>query len=241
MTIENYIRGNTTEVKTNLPKHLYKMSPAPTTTKNSIKNKNYHNFKHSHEYIRNFANDCTGNVLEIGCGQKPYAEWFSNADSYIGLDVTTAEKNVDVLGNGTMLPFKDNSFDAVASFQVLEHISDPQVFIKEMGRVLNVDGRGIILTNQSWPLHEVPHDYFRFTRFGLDHLADAAGLDVVEHIEIGDTLMQAVLQTNYAFENYLPNPVSTGSIIALNLLFIPLEDLYPREDYFKTGIIFEFS
>ncbi len=43
----------------------------------------------------------------------------------------------DVIGSVTKLPFADNSFDAVCTFQVLEHIafSDFEIALKEMKRV----------------------------------------------------------------------------------------------------------
>lgn len=49
------------------------------------------------------------------------------------------------------LPLKSNMFDNVLSFETLEHIPDPQAFIRELGRVLKKGGE-LILTcpNLAW-------------------------------------------------------------------------------------------
>ncbi len=51
-----------------------------------------------------------------------------------------------VLGGGLELPFPDDSFDVVTSFQVLEHVPDPRVFLRELTRVTRPGGRIILAT-----------------------------------------------------------------------------------------------
>jgi len=48
--------------------------------------------------------------------------------------------------DGYVLPFSDNSFDVVLSFQVIEHITDYELYLTEIIRVLNIDGIAIFTT-----------------------------------------------------------------------------------------------
>lgn len=48
--------------------------------------------------------------------------------------------------NATSLPFADNSFDAVVSFEVIEHVKDYERFLSEIHRVLRRGGKLILST-----------------------------------------------------------------------------------------------
>ena len=52
----------------------------------------------------------------------------------------------------------------------MEHLHTPEVAIKEIARVLAPGGRLILTTRFVYPLHDIPHDYFRYTKYGLRHL-----------------------------------------------------------------------
>ncbi len=51
-----------------------------------------------------------------------------------------------VLTSGFELPFQDDSFDLVTSFQVLEHVSDPLAYLREIARVTRPSGTAILAT-----------------------------------------------------------------------------------------------
>lgn len=77
------------------------------------------------------------NILEIGIGNG----LVSNQLKYYGFDVTTCDFDEhlkpDVVGDIRNLPFKNASFDAVACYEVLEHLpfEDFQNALKELHRV----------------------------------------------------------------------------------------------------------
>lgn len=74
------------------------------------------------------------------------------------------------------LPFPDQSFDAVVSDQVLEHIEgDPQVAIDEVFRILQPGGICLHTTCFINPIHGYPHDYWRFTAEALKLLSNGRG------------------------------------------------------------------
>lgn len=128
--------------------------------------------------VRAEAPRARGRLLDVGCGHRPYEPYFRPyVDRYVGLEfpVTSGVRKGDVHGSSLALPFADASFDTVVSFQVLEHVTDPQDMISECVRVLRPGGRLVVTANFQWGLHEEPHDYFRFSRYGFELLLQRAG------------------------------------------------------------------
>jgi SAM-dependent methyltransferase len=69
------------------------------------------------------------------------------------------------------LAFGDNRFDYLVCDQVLEHVrGDPQRAVDETRRVLRLGGVAIHTTCLLEELHGIPHDYWRFTPYGLRYL-----------------------------------------------------------------------
>src|SRR5262249_32402332 len=68
------------------------------------------------------------------------------------------------------LPFADATFERVLCVEVLEHLHDPALAVAEMRRVLAPGGLLLLTTRFAYPLHDEPHDYFRYTVHGLRHL-----------------------------------------------------------------------
>lgn len=128
-----------------------------------------------------------GNVLDVGCGNKPYQGLFSDkVSSYIGCDVVQSDLNkVDVICEATKLDFADERFDTVFSTQVIEHVQDPFMMLKEIHRVMKMDGNLIVSAPFSWELHEEPYDFFRYSKYGLKSMFESAGFSVVEIVPNG--------------------------------------------------------
>lgn len=106
-------------------------------------------------------------VLEIGSrGQADYTKYFPNR---IGVDIKEG-KGVDVVASVYNLPFKESEFDVILCISVLEHLENPQKAVNEMGRVLKRGGILIVAAPFLFPMHDVPNDYWRFTKYGLKYL-----------------------------------------------------------------------
>jgi SAM-dependent methyltransferase len=139
--------------------------------------------------LRRAAPLARGRLLDVGCGDKPYESIFAPyVDSYVGVEheATFAKTSAstrgrpDVYYDGKRLPFEDGSFDTVLSVEVLEHTPEPQGLVSEMARVLKRGGTLIVSAPFSFRLHEEPHDYFRYTPYGMREMLTRAGLTAVE-------------------------------------------------------------
>ena len=96
------------------------------------------------------------NLLEVGCGEGRGIDWLApKTKSYSAIDkiatVIDSLKNKYpqgdfIAGNIPPLPYADNTFDCVVSFQVIEHIYDDHTFLKEIARVLKPNGLALIST-----------------------------------------------------------------------------------------------
>lgn len=119
----------------------------------------------SHDYLpdplRVIAAHADGLVLDFGSGKR--GTYYSNVVNYDVVDYDTT----DVIGVGESLPFRDNSFDAVISTAVLEHVKDPWRCAAEIARVLKPGGELWAAVAFMSPVHGYPHHYFNMTAQGL--------------------------------------------------------------------------
>jgi SAM-dependent methyltransferase len=113
-------------------------------------------------------------VLDVGCGVKPYYPWFSDAASYVGVDVQE-NPHADLHGAIEALPVEDESYDVVIATQVLEHVDDPSTAVRELYRVTAPGGRVLASTHGVMVYHPNPVDYWRWTHAGLARLFAGAG------------------------------------------------------------------
>lgn len=128
------------------------------------------------------ANMVSGKVLEIGCGWGRGLELLTKAaDHYTGIDKNTElitalqtaypaatfiAANIPPL---TGLP--DNTFDFIVTFQVIEHIENDDLFIKEAHRVLKPGGKLLLTTvNKTFSLTRNPWHVREYYADGLKTL-----------------------------------------------------------------------
>jgi SAM-dependent methyltransferase len=134
--------------------------------------------------ISRFANQIQGETLDVGCGHKPYQHLF-RAARYIGLEIDTPHnrisKRADVFYDGGTFPFVDRQFDSVVCNEVLEHVFNPDDFLAEICRVLRHEGHLLLTAPFVWDEHEQPSDYARYSSYGLRHLLQKHGFEVIEH------------------------------------------------------------
>lgn len=135
--------------------------------------------------VKELAKELSGNVLDFGCGCKPYQKYFSHCSSYIGCDIEISghgheNENIDVFYDGRKLPFENDHFDGVFSTEVFEHIFNLEEIVIEINRIMKKDGILLITVPFVWNEHEVPYDCARYTSFGIKTLLERNGFVVIE-------------------------------------------------------------
>ena len=121
-------------------------------------------------------------VIDVGCGVQPYRPCMTGFKRYLGFDSADAPDrgdHPDVLGDALALPFANACADAVLCTEVIEHVTDPIQMLGEFARVLRPGGSVLLTSPFMWHLHDEPHDYWRFTEFGLKLLFERAGFHVL--------------------------------------------------------------
>jgi SAM-dependent methyltransferase len=156
--------------------------------------------------ISRYSSRVQGRVLDFGCGSKPYEGLFTSCQEYVGVDIEKsghnhADSKVDYYWDGITLPFEDACFDTCVSFEVFEHVFEPQIALAEIRRVLRPGGLLLITTPFAYGEHEIPYDFARYTSYGLRHIVAKAGFVVEavekigdEHLAVGQILIDYVSQ-----------------------------------------------
>ena len=163
-----------------------------------------------------------GVIYDLGAGESPYKRFLLlYADQYVAVDwassyhITQADIIADL---NQPLPIKSAVADTVVSFSVLEHLREPQVMLNEAFRILKPGGNLILQVPWQWWIHEAPHDYFRYTPYGLNYLLTKAGfVDITVAAQSGFFTMW-ILKFNYMSLRYICGPLLVRGIIRIILL-----------------------
>jgi SAM-dependent methyltransferase len=128
-------------------------------------------------------------VLDAGAGEARHRRYFK-AGGYVALDRTHGEpawdySGLDVVGDVEQLPMRCGSLSHIICMVVLEHTRRPAAVVAEFARVLRPGGQLRLVVPFHWEEHQVPHDYFRFTRYGVRQLFDGLPFNVDEVEPIG--------------------------------------------------------
>ncbi|MFH1761282.1 MAG: class I SAM-dependent methyltransferase [bacterium] len=102
-------------------------------------------------------------VLVVGSGKDPYRKLFRKSLQYICLDIIPEKGITNVIGDALNMPLISSSFDCVFASEVMEHLSDPIIFVKEIFRVLKSDGTVILTVPFLFHQHSDPYDFWRPT------------------------------------------------------------------------------
>ncbi len=115
-------------------------------------------------FLSKYASD--KKILDIGAGGSGYHKFFPNR---LSVDIDP-ERKPDVVGDAQKLPFTDSQFEMILCTEVLEHVRNPKAAMDEMFRVLKPGGIVVLTTRFVYPIHDAPHDFWRYTKYALQHL-----------------------------------------------------------------------
>lgn len=195
----------------------------------------------------NFA----GDVLDVGCGSKPYAHLFYNAKNYVGMDIEISghnhkNSNIDIFYDGKTIPYDNCSFDQVVSFETIEHVFNLNSLLEEIHRILKTDGKLMFSIPFCWPEHEQPFDFGRYTSYGIVDVLNKNGFDVEFMSKSGD-FVSAICQIGIEYFRSQFSPRSFFGRLLIQMFFIMpmtifsmiLSTIFPKryECYFGLFVV----
>ena len=135
-------------------------------------------------------------VLEAGCGVGMYTSQIRRryTPDVEAFDIEAArvkEASLDtphaLISAAEYLPYKANTFDTIISNEVLEHVTDDQMAVREMVRILKPGGRIIIFVPNRWyPVEQHGHYWRGQYHFGntpfINYLPDALRNRLAPHV-----------------------------------------------------------
>lgn len=125
-------------------------------------------------------------VLDIACGTGYGVAYLCKSAEYVvGIDVDPeaaleASKQLQInssvlLGDGLAIPFPDQTFDVITSFETIEHLTRRKEFLEELFRVLKVEGRLVLSTpnaNYTNPVDGIPTNPFHVFEYSPEELVE---------------------------------------------------------------------
>jgi SAM-dependent methyltransferase len=192
-----------------------------------------------------------GQCLDIGAGAAPYQEMIhKQVDHYTIADYKDTRSSMFAQDLGDFveadvldLPFAQESIDTVIFTQVLEHVKNPNLALKQIHLVLKESGILVISVPFIFQAHAEPHDYWRFSEHGIRQLLEEQNFSIKEfHYQgyLGTTLISILngfiwqlLSKNKFIRNILLLPLmlilfSINNIIGLFLDLIKLNAYSPN-------------
>lgn len=131
-------------------------------------------------------------IADIGCGTGIMLEYLSEAGEIFGIDSSPEAikfckqrgiSNVQV-EDATSSSFKDNSFDLVTAFGLIEHVSDDRSLLAELKRICRPCGRILLFTSAFkclWSEHDEANEHVRRYSFNeLKQKIEEQGLAIIK-------------------------------------------------------------
>jgi SAM-dependent methyltransferase len=169
-------------------------------------------------------------VLDAGSGDQRYKGLFA-AHIYEAADFEQVDKpyaKSTYVCDLTAIPVPDATYDAIVFTQVMEHISEPALVLKELHRIAKDGCRLLYSAPFCSEEHEIPYDFHRYTQFGVRHLFTKAGFEVEDVRWLEGFGSTASYQLKRIYHGLPRSPKALGGGFhawAVVLLLIPLKPI----------------
>ena len=182
-----------------------------------------------------------GNVIEFGASEK-INENFCNLHSknckitYSNINPSNKEHlNIDLQIKISL----ETKYDYIVIFNVLEHLLDANLALRNLSRICKKNGKIIGSTPFLFRVHNAPKDYSRLTKDHLIELLKSNNFKDIEVIELGTGPFLACISLLRSYLKYLP--IFYQILILLSLSFDKMIKLFIKTDpkkIYPIGYIF---
>jgi len=215
-------------------------------------------WQHTSSYKRRYLfylDDCEpGAVLEVGCGNganllrlqdRGWDVWGTEPDGDAAAQAGQAIGPDRIFcGNIEHCPYPVDKFDAVLMIHVLEHVEQPEAFLRACWRHLRPGGRGVVITpnvsslwhalfGRTWFSMSPPYHVRLFSPRNLPRLVAASGLDdAATYTEMSHSTytLQQSLQVTFAKRtgpDFTTSPWRQAIVGILQILGLGVSQLLP--------------
>jgi len=185
-------------------------------------------------------------VLDAGSGEGQYAHHFAR-QLYTGVDLAVGDNRwdysrLDAVADLCALPFAMEKFEAAIHIVTIEHLREPGLALREIARCLRTGATMLIAAPLEWEVHQAPHDYFRYTQYGLRYLLEEAGLQVTEVRPVGGYFRLLARRLLNGLQFFTGGPrwllfLPAAFLLVPPALILPFLDFLDRERNFTLGYI----
>lgn len=104
-------------------------------------------------------------VLDIGCGHRPYYHK-SIKSKIVCIDISQTGKS-HIVGDASNLPVKKGKFDGIVCVNSFYYYKNPFKAVENFSHALKKGGKLAMVMPFIYPIHDAPHDLYRFTEYGI--------------------------------------------------------------------------
>jgi ubiquinone/menaquinone biosynthesis C-methylase UbiE len=153
-------------------------------------------------------------ILDVGCGAGLNIKELEKFGRVIGIDIEgqalelCQQRSITklCLGSGLDLPFKNETFDLVTAFNLVEHVQEDAFLIKELARVCKKSGRIILATsafNFLWSRHDLINEHKRrYTKRTLQFLVNRQNFKI-EKLTYTNFILFPLIWAGITWQNLL--------------------------------------
>jgi SAM-dependent methyltransferase len=176
-------------------------------------------------------------VLDAGAGEGRYAGYFAR-QRYCGVDLAVGDTAWDY----GRLDVVAGQFAAAIHIVTIEHLAEPARALQEIAQTLAPGGLLLVAAPHEWEVHQAPHDYYRYTRYGLRYLLERAGFEVLDLRPAGGyfrLLARRLLNGLQFFSGGIRwvGFVPAAMLLVPPALILPFFDFLDRDCNFTLGYI----
>ena len=181
-------------------------------------------------------------VLDAGAGECQHRSYFKG-HRYVGVDLAVGDTQwdygkLDALADLAALPLAANTFDGAIHIVTLEHVPEPKQVLAEIARCLRPGAPLLAVVPHEWEVHQHPHDYYRYTCFGMRYLLEQTGFkDIV--IEPSGGFFRLLARRCLNSLQFFPWPLKAIAFLfaAPAALLLPLFDPLDKRKDFTVGYL----